>query len=81
MVREARSGPNSTSIDSSGTRITAADGWPNHKPGTFYLFDGSGNSLGTHLVKDEMNWPMQISADGSGIVGGSDNNTLFFFTP
>ena len=72
--------PNSTSIDSSGTRITAADGWPNHTPGTFYLFDHLGTQLAAHPTV-EMNWPMPISADGTGIAAGSDDNSLFFFTP
>ena len=71
--------PNSTSIDSSGTRITVADGWPNHTPGTFCLFDHLGAQLDKHATT-EMNWPMQISANGTAIAAGSDDNTLFFFT-
>jgi hypothetical protein len=75
-------GPNSTSIDSTGKLITAADGWPNHTAGAFYLFDELGTLLRRYDVKpDEMNWPMQVSANGSGIVAGSDNNTLYFFAP
>ena len=72
--------PNTTSVDSSGTRIVVADGFPNFTPGAFYLFDNTGAKLATHVTTD-MNWPIQISADGSGIVGGSDTNTLSFFTP
>ena len=72
--------PNSTSIDSTGTRITAADGYPDTVPGTFYLFNASGVKLWQHGTP-KMNWPMFISANGLGIAGGSDDNTLFFFTP
>ncbi|MEK7752213.1 MAG: WD40 repeat domain-containing protein [Acidobacteriota bacterium] len=72
--------PNSTSIDSSGGFITAADGFPNPTPGAFYLFDNAGAKLWEHPTP-AMNWPMVISANGSGIAAGSDDNTLFFFTP
>ena len=72
--------PNSTSIDSSGTLITAAVGFPNHVQGAFYLFNQLGNKLGMHTTVD-MNWPMQVSPNGQGIVAGSDDNSLLFFTP
>jgi hypothetical protein len=72
--------PNSTSIDSSGTRITVCDGYPVTVPGTFYLFDDLGAKLGEHTTT-KMCWPMVISADGSGIAAGDDDNNLFFFTP
>ena len=78
--RNLKHPPNSTSIDSSGTRITAADGWPNHTPGAFYLFDDLGTLLSMHITTD-MNWPMQISANGTAMAAGSDDNTLFLFTP
>jgi WD40 repeat protein len=72
--------PNSTSIDSSGTLITAAVGFPNHVQGAFYLFNQLGNKRGMHTTVD-MNWPMQVSSNGKGIVAGSDDNSLLFFTP
>ena len=72
--------PNSTSIDSSGTRITAADGFPDKVPGTFYLFNNAGIKQ-WEMATTKMAWPMFISANGSGIGAGNDNNTLFFFTP
>ncbi|MEK7407992.1 MAG: hypothetical protein AAB225_23220 [Acidobacteriota bacterium] len=72
--------PNSASIDASGQFIAAADGYPNTSPGAFYLFDNAGAKLWEHPTP-AMNWPMFISANGSGIAGGSDDNTLFFFTP
>jgi len=72
--------PNSTSIDGSGTRITAADGYPDDVPGIFYLFDETGAELGRHNTV-KMCWPMSIAKNGTGIVGGDDNNTMFFFQP
>ena len=71
--------PNSTSLDSSGTRMTACDGYPVDVPGTFYLFDGVGPQPKTHTTT-KMCWPMVISADGTGIAAGDDDNSLFFFT-
>jgi hypothetical protein len=59
--------------------VTAADGYPDATPGTFYLFDGmSGNQL-WKLSTSNMNWPMQIAANGQGIVGGSDNSYVYYF--
>jgi len=72
--------PNTTSIDSSGTRITAADGYPDKIPGTFYLFDNTGATL-WEAHTNKMCWPMFISANGAGIAGGNDDNTLFFLKP
>lgn len=72
--------PNSTSIDGAGNLITAATGFPNHVPAAFYLFDTLGQPLGKHPTAD-MNWPMQVSRSGTGIIAGSDDNTLLFFTP
>jgi WD40 repeat protein len=84
LVEEWKKGldhnPNSTSIDGAGTLITASDGFPNDTPGTLYLFDANGTSLGTHGTM-EMCWPMSISKDGTGIIGGDDDNQLYFFTP
>jgi WD40 repeat protein len=71
--------PNTTGIDSSGTKIVAADGYPDNVPGTFYLFDQLGTKLFEHHTA-KMNWPVAISANGTAFVGGSDDNTLFFFT-
>jgi hypothetical protein len=78
--KELEHNPNSTSINGAGTRITASDGYPNRTLGKFYLYDAAGNRLDEHQAQ-EMAWPMSISKDGTGIIAGDDNNTLFFFTP
>ena len=78
--RQLDHNPNSTSMNSAGTLITASDGYPNDVPGTFYLFDANGNELWRHGTT-MMCWPMVISARGAGISGGSDANEFFFFVP
>jgi len=72
--------PNSTTIDGAGRLISVATGFPNHTGGSFHLLDADGQELGHHETPD-MNWPMQISRDGRGIIAGGDDNTLLFFTP
>jgi WD40 repeat protein len=74
-------GANAVSVDGAGALVAATDGWPNHDPagGNFYLLDAvTGHRLDTFHTAD-MNWPIQISADGSSIVAGSDDNTLYYF--
>ena len=73
--------PNSTSVDSAAKYITAADGYPENAPGTFYLFDASSGNKLWDASTDNMNWPMVISADGTGITAGSDNGFLYYFQP
>jgi WD40 repeat protein len=74
-------GANIVSVDGAGTLVAAADGWPNHSAvgGNFYLLNAAtGQPLDTFHTAD-MSWPIQISADGSSIVAGSDDNTLYYF--
>jgi WD40 repeat protein len=70
--------PNSTSLDTAGKYVTAADGYPDQTPGDFYVFDASGNSLGSFQTSN-MSWPMQISAGGTAIAAGSDDSTVYYF--
>lgn len=73
--------PNSTSVDAKSKYVTVADGYPDGTPGDYYLFDAAtGNQLWQYTTKN-MNWPMFISSDGSGIVAGSDLGTVYYFTP
>ncbi len=50
--------------------------------GTFgtYCFDRDGNQLWVYET-DNMSWAMQISADATGIVAGSDTGSIYYFTP
>lgn len=70
--------PNSTSLDTAGKFVTAADGYPDQTPGDFYLFDASGKAQGS-MQTNNMSWPMQISADGTAIAAGSDNSYVYYF--
>jgi hypothetical protein len=70
--------PNSTSIDSAGGYVTAADGYPDQTPGDFYLFAASGSLVGSYPTSN-MSWPMQISADASAMAAGSDDSSVYYF--
>jgi WD40 repeat protein len=76
--------PNSTSLDSQALFVTVSDGFPDPSPqkplspGHFYVFDRHGEQRGI-ATTNMMNWPMQISADASAVVGGSDNGRVFYW--
>jgi WD40 repeat protein len=73
--------PNGTSMDSVGEYVTVADGFPDGQPGAFSLFAGSDGTLLWSYPTTNMNWPMFISSDGSGIAAGSDDGSVYYFTP
>ena len=70
--------PNSSSIDSAGSYVTVADGYPDKTPGDFYLFNSDGTLVGSFATSN-MSWPMQISADASAIAAGSDDSEGVLF--
>jgi hypothetical protein len=72
--------PNSTNIDSAAQRITAADGYPDNQPGTFYLFDAAGEKV-WEFPTNKMNWPIAVNAAGTAIAAGSDNGEAYYFQP
>jgi WD40 repeat protein len=73
-------GANSTSMDAGGQYITVTDGTPAGTAGDFYLFGAEkGNLLWTYKTNN-MNWPMQISADATGIAAGSDDCNIYYFS-
>jgi WD40 repeat protein len=71
--------PNSTSLDAAGKWVTVADGQPDGTPGAFYLYDATGNLQWTHKTSN-MSWPMQISANATGIAAGSDDSYVYYFS-
>jgi WD40 repeat protein len=73
--------PNSTSVDSQGKFVTYADGYPDGTPGSFTLLDAATGDQLWSFPTTNMNWPMFISSDGSGIIAGSDNGYVYYFTP
>ncbi|MCA1626555.1 MAG: hypothetical protein LC742_01120 [Acidobacteria bacterium] len=54
---------------------------PDGTPGHFYLFDRASGKQLWAFETDNMSWAMQLSADASGIVAGSDNGNVYYFTP
>lgn len=73
--------PNSTSVDFRGRYVSVADGYPDGTAGHFYLFDAPTGNLLWRYETTNMNWPMFISSNGAGIVAGSDQGRVFYFTP
>jgi hypothetical protein len=71
--------PNSTTMDKAARYFTLADGYPDDVPGSFSLFRETGKVW--ECPTPRMNWPMVISADGTSIAGGGDDNKLYFFVP
>ncbi|MFL6447053.1 MAG: WD40 repeat domain-containing protein [Bryobacteraceae bacterium] len=71
--------PNSTTMDKAARYFTLADGYPDDVPGSFSLFKETGKVW--EYTTTKMNWPMVISADGSAIAAGGDDNKLYFFVP
>ncbi len=77
-MRPIKRSPNSTSMDSKGEYVTVADGYPDGTRGHFHLFSADG-ALQWTFETANMSWPMQISADASGIMAGSDSGFVFYF--
>jgi WD40 repeat protein len=77
-VKATKCNPNSTSMDSTGKYVTAADGYPDETPGDFYLYGETGSALGSHKTSN-MSWPMQISANATAIAAGSDDSHIYYF--
>jgi WD40 repeat protein len=73
--------PNCVSLDASGRYAAIADGYPENTAGHFYLVDTASGVCRWMAETGNMNWPIALAADGSGIVGGSDDSHLSYFTP
>ena len=71
--------PNSTSMNSAGTYVSLADGYPLGTPGKFCLFDASGNELWRYSTSN-MNWPMVVSPCGAGIAAGGDDGNFYYLS-
>jgi hypothetical protein len=70
--------PNSTSLDGAGKLVAVADGYPDGKPGTFYLYDQTGTLQWSYKTSN-MSWPIQISRSAAGIAAGSDDAYVYYF--
>lgn len=72
------------SMDQNAQYVSAIDGKPkgqtiHESAGNFYLFSGpSGDLIWKHHTP-MMNWGMQIAYDGSAVIGGSDDGTVYYW--
>jgi outer membrane protein assembly factor BamB len=74
--------PNCVSTDGAGKYVAVATGYtPNGPGGELCLFDGATGERLWHYQTPMMAWPCFISADGSGIIAGSDYGVAYYFTP
>ena len=73
--------PNSTSIDAAGLFVAMADGWPTSTPAKFHLFNASDGKKRWESGTLSMNWPIVINTNGDAVVAGSDDGTVYYFTP
>lgn len=71
--------PNDVSFDASGRWLALADGHPDGTPGNFYLWDADSGALQWTFPTSDMSWPIQLSADASTVVAGSDNGSVYLF--
>lgn len=72
------------SMDHSTTYVTATDGKPvgqttTESAGNLYMFKVADGSTVINQPTFMMNWPMQISRDGSAVIGASDDGTVYFW--
>ncbi|HYP15977.1 MAG TPA: WD40 repeat domain-containing protein [Opitutus sp.] len=73
--------PNCASLNLAHGLLAVADGHPDGSPGDFYLLDAPTGALRWKYPTGNMSWPIQIAANGSAIVAGSDDSSVYYFTP
>jgi hypothetical protein len=73
--------PNCAWLNIAKGLLAVADGHPDGTPGTFYLLNTTDGTLRWQYPTTNMSWPIAISADGSGVLAGSDDSHLYYFTP
>ncbi len=72
------------SLDKNAQYVTATDGKPDgqtvkESAGSFYLFEAAdGHQIWRHDTT-MMNWPMALAQDGSSVIGGSDNGSVYYW--
>ena len=73
--------PNCVWLNIAHGLLAVADGHPDGTPGAFYLLNTATGTLRWQYPTTDMSWPIMISADGSGVVAGSDDSHMYYFTP
>jgi WD40 repeat protein len=78
---ETLQAPNSASMDGSAHYLAIADGYGTTSDGHFYLIDLFARSCAWAYETEKMSWPIAVSFDGTGIAAGSDDSSVYYFTP
>lgn len=73
--------PNCAWLNISKGLLAVADGHPDGTPGAFYLLNTANGTLRWQYPTTNMSWPIMISGDGSGVLAGSDDSHMYYFTP
>jgi len=73
--------PNCAWLNIAKGLLAVADGHPDGTPGAFYLLNTANGTLRWQYPTGNMSWPIMISADGSGVLAGSDDSHMYYFTP
>ena len=77
-----RANPNCASTDALGKYVAVGTGYTVNKVGGGYaLFEGATGKPLWRVHVEQMAWPCFISADGSGIIAGSDYGAAYYLTP
>lgn len=74
--------PNCVTINSEHGLMAVADGHPDGTPGHFYLYSGVGTApveTWCYTTTQNMSWPVAIAANGSAVIGGSDDSSIYSF--
>lgn len=77
-----RANPNCASTDALAKYVVVGTGYTTNKVGGGYaLFEGATGKAVWRVHVQQMAWPCFISADGSGIIAGSDYGAVYYMTP
>jgi len=73
--------PNCASLNLAKGMLAVADGHPDGSPGDFYLLNTADGGLRWQYTTSNMSWPIMISKNGNAVVAGSDDSSIYYFTP
>ena len=74
--------PGNRLLDDAGLLVAFGTGQPKGSqlsPGQFFVLEASDGRVLNHMDTPLMNWPFQLSGDGSCAMGGSDDGAAYAF--
>lgn len=71
--------PNSVTINAAAGLVAVADGHPDGTPGNFYLLNSASGALKGVFNTPNMSWPIEIADNGTAVVAGSDDSSIYYF--